>query len=146
MARVTVEDCLQKIPNRFELVMVATRRARQLATGAEPLVPWENDKPTVVALREIAAGHIDLPRTQYEEDPDELAESMLAANSILEMDGGVAEPESTEPPEDPEANPEPSAAANADSAPAPAIEADADSAMDEGTDPNAPQDDDTPAP
>jgi DNA-directed RNA polymerase subunit omega len=59
MARVTVEDCLEKIPNRFELVLSATKRARQLtATGAEPHVPWENDKPTVVALREIADGHV----------------------------------------------------------------------------------------
>jgi len=59
MARVTVEDCLKQIPNRFELVLVATKRARQLAsTGAEPHVAWENDKPTVVALREVAEGHI----------------------------------------------------------------------------------------
>lgn len=59
MARVTVEDCLQHIPNRFELVMIAAKRARQLAMeGAEPTVAWENDKPTVVALREIAMGAI----------------------------------------------------------------------------------------
>lgn len=56
MARVTVEDCLTNVDNRFELVMLATKRARQLATGgAEALVPEENDKPTVIALREIAA-------------------------------------------------------------------------------------------
>jgi len=54
MARVTVEDCLGKVDNRFQLVLVATKRARQLARGAEPFVEWENDKPTVVALREIA--------------------------------------------------------------------------------------------
>ena len=54
MARVTVEDCLEKIDNRFKLIMVASKRARQIAMGAEPLVEWENDKPTVVALREIA--------------------------------------------------------------------------------------------
>jgi len=59
MARVTVEDCLDKVDNRFELVLVSTKRARLLANGKEPLVPWENDKPTVVALREIAAGLID---------------------------------------------------------------------------------------
>ena len=60
MARVTVEDCLDNVDNRFELVMLATKRARQLATGGkEPKVPWENDKPTVVALREIASGLID---------------------------------------------------------------------------------------
>lgn len=60
MARVTVEDCLENVDNRFELVMVATKRARQLAnTAREPLVPVENDKPTVLALREIAEGHIN---------------------------------------------------------------------------------------
>ena len=57
MARVTVEDCLENVDNRFELVMLASKRARQLATGGkEPKVAWENDKPTVVALREIAEG------------------------------------------------------------------------------------------
>ncbi|ATR85383.1 DNA-directed RNA polymerase subunit omega [Pseudomonas sp. FFUP_PS_473] len=60
MARVTVEDCLDNVDNRFELVMLATKRSRQLATGGkEPKVAWENDKPTVVALREIAAGLVD---------------------------------------------------------------------------------------
>ena len=54
MARITVEDCLNKIDNRFKLIMVASKRARQIASGSEPLVDWENDKPTVVALREIA--------------------------------------------------------------------------------------------
>jgi DNA-directed RNA polymerase subunit omega len=56
MARVTVEDCLDKVDNRFQLVLVATKRARQLANGVLPLVEWENDKPTIVALREIADG------------------------------------------------------------------------------------------
>ena len=57
MARVTVEDCLENMENRFELVLVAARRARQLQTGGkEPRVAWENDKPSVVALREIAEG------------------------------------------------------------------------------------------
>ena len=59
MARVTVEDCLEHIDNRFNLVLIATKRARQLANGKDPLVPWENDKPTVVALREIAEGLIN---------------------------------------------------------------------------------------
>lgn len=60
MARVTVEDCLDNVENRFELVMVAAKRARQLATGGkDPLVERENDKETVIALREIAEGHID---------------------------------------------------------------------------------------
>ncbi len=60
MARVTVEDCLQVLNNRFELVHVAAKRARQLMKGsADPTVPWDNDKATVVALREIAAGKTD---------------------------------------------------------------------------------------
>ena len=59
MARVTVEDCLEHVENRFELVMVASKRARDIAVrGAQPMVEWENDKPTVVALREIAEGLI----------------------------------------------------------------------------------------
>jgi|SRR5690606_9934774 DNA-directed RNA polymerase subunit omega len=60
MARITVEDCLENVDNRFDLVLVASKRARQIATGGkEPLVPWENDKSTVVALREIALGLVD---------------------------------------------------------------------------------------
>ena len=60
MARVTIEDCLEHVDNRFELVLTAAKRTRQLlSSGLEPTVPWENDKPTVVALREIAAGNID---------------------------------------------------------------------------------------
>ena len=59
MARITVEDCLDKVENRFELVMVSSKRARQLATGGhEPLVDPEDDKPTVIALRELAANLI----------------------------------------------------------------------------------------
>jgi DNA-directed RNA polymerase subunit omega len=58
MARITVEDCLEHVDNRFQLVLMASRRARQLARGIEPLVEWENDKPTVVALREIAEAKI----------------------------------------------------------------------------------------
>lgn len=60
MARVTVEDCLENVKNRFELVMLASKRARQLMRGSsEPKVAWENDKATVVALREIAMGYTD---------------------------------------------------------------------------------------
>lgn len=60
MARITVEDCLGKVANRFELVMVSSKRARQLQTGGrDPLVAHDNDKPTVIALREIAEGHIN---------------------------------------------------------------------------------------
>lgn len=58
MARITVEDCLQNIDNIFEMVLVAAKRARRVAHGADALVELENDKPTVIALREIAAGHI----------------------------------------------------------------------------------------
>ena len=54
MARITVEDCLEHVENRFDLVLLAARRARQIAQGADPMVPAENDKPTVLALREIA--------------------------------------------------------------------------------------------
>jgi len=60
MARVTVEDCLKHVDNRFELVMLASKRARQLANnGRKPQVAEENDKPTVLALREIAEGVVD---------------------------------------------------------------------------------------
>lgn len=60
MARVTVEDCLEHVENRFVLILLAAKRARQLATtGADPLVEWDNDKPTVVALREIALGNVN---------------------------------------------------------------------------------------
>jgi DNA-directed RNA polymerase subunit omega len=54
MARLTVEDCLENVDNRYDLVMIASKRARQIAMGAEPLVPGNQDKPTVIALREIA--------------------------------------------------------------------------------------------
>jgi len=58
MARITVEDCLDSVDNRFELVLMASKRARQLAKGAEPLVTVDEDKPTVLALREIAEGKV----------------------------------------------------------------------------------------
>jgi DNA-directed RNA polymerase subunit omega len=58
MARITIEDCLNRIPNRFELTLAATNRARQLASGSSPLVEASRDKPTVTALREIAAGKV----------------------------------------------------------------------------------------
>lgn len=78
MARVTVEDCLENVDNRFELVMLATKRSRQLATGGkEPKVAWENDKPTVVALREIAAGLVDYDVVAQEDIVEE--EPLFAA-------------------------------------------------------------------
>ncbi|KAF0805757.1 DNA-directed RNA polymerase subunit omega [Alcanivorax xiamenensis] len=79
MARVTVEDCLEQLDNRFELVLVSSRRARQLQTGGkEPRVAWENDKPTVVALREIAEGHVtseslDAAALEHDSEVDDLA-------------------------------------------------------------------------
>lgn len=78
MARVTVEDCLEHVDNRFELVMVASRRVRQMERfGADPLVERENDKPTVIALREIAAGLIN---------DDVLAAADARANEIQEIE------------------------------------------------------------
>ncbi len=70
MARITVEDCLQHVDNRFQLVLVATKRARQLAMGADPLVESKNDKPTVLALREIADGLVT--KSILEDEPGEL--------------------------------------------------------------------------
>ena len=74
MARITVEDCLENIDNRFELVLTATKRARQISHGAEPLVEEENDKPTVIALREIADGLIDSERVDVLQAEIEAAE------------------------------------------------------------------------
>lgn len=60
MARITIEDCLERVSNRFELVLMATRRAHQLEHGAEPAIDADGDKPAVVALREIASNAIDI--------------------------------------------------------------------------------------
>lgn len=60
MARITVDDCMKRISNRFELTLAASVRARQVATGATPLVEPDRDKPTVIALREIAQGKVGL--------------------------------------------------------------------------------------
>jgi DNA-directed RNA polymerase subunit omega len=68
MARVTVEDCLKNVKNRFELVIIASKRARQLMRGKEPKVPEDNDKATVIALREIAAGFTDLDQHEVHEE------------------------------------------------------------------------------
>lgn len=69
MARITVEDCLHNVDNLFQLVLLAAQRARRVANGAEPTVPWENDKPTVIALREIAAGNITIDMLREPEPP-----------------------------------------------------------------------------
>jgi len=86
MARVTVEDCLGTVDNRFELVMLASKRARQIATGGkDPLVQEESDKPTVIALREIAEGLVTRDMLNREEELDaeeELAEVMSASDSF----------------------------------------------------------------
>lgn len=89
MARVTVEDCLENVDNRFELVMVSSKRARQLAMdGKEPLVPVEKDKPTVVALREIAEGLIDAQILEEvaQEGPGEL--TLDSVKNEFERDQG----------------------------------------------------------
>jgi DNA-directed RNA polymerase subunit omega len=69
MARITVEDCLPNVENLFQLVLLASQRARRLANGAEPTLAWENDKATVVALREIAAGNITAEMLREPEPP-----------------------------------------------------------------------------
>ncbi len=99
MARVTVTDCLDHVDNRFQLVLIATKRARQLILGAEPFVDIENDKPTVLALREIAAGHINasildqdrlIPGLDFDQNDDsmeaEAAEEPLATANIDQAD------------------------------------------------------------
>lgn len=74
MARITVEDCLDKVDNRFQLVMVASKRARQIATGgSKPLVKEENDKPTVIALRELEEGLITVDSVNRHEEVDEFS-------------------------------------------------------------------------
>lgn len=94
MARVTVEDCLDNVENRFELVLVASKRARQLATGGkDPMVQEESDKPTVIALREIEEGMIT--PGFFDEPAESSLEEMLAA----EVEGDAA----VEPPQEPEA-------------------------------------------
>ena len=60
MARITIDDCLARIPNRFELTLAATNRARQITSGAAPLLDADRDKPTVIALRELAAGKVGI--------------------------------------------------------------------------------------
>lgn len=77
MARLTVEDCLDHVDNRFELVLVAAKRARQLSMGAEPLVEIENDKPTVLALREIAENKINNSVLNEEVIPQDDIEAMI---------------------------------------------------------------------
>lgn len=97
MARITVEDCLKQIDNQFDLVVVAAKRARRLANGAAPLVELENDKPTVLALREIAAGLITksiLTEVQPEDDilSSEAAEELLARTPVPGLESATGAP------------------------------------------------------
>ncbi len=89
MARITVEDCLHNIENIFEMVLVAAKRARRVAHGADPMVDLENDKPTVIALREIAEGLVTPSILEEIEEPAtedllqaELAEDVLPVRGI----------------------------------------------------------------
>lgn len=101
MARVTVEDCLDKVDNRFQLVLVATKRARQLAKGAEPFVEWENDKPTVVALREIAEDYITPAILDEKPEDTEAAEVEMgeALTAVDEQGDAIATAKPTDTPE-----------------------------------------------
>ena len=94
MARITVEDCLEHVENRFDLVLLAARRARQIAQGADPLVPSEHDKPTVIALREIAENLINTssmdemePRAEIEKiaTDDDLIRQIAQASMAVEQ-------------------------------------------------------------
>ncbi len=89
MARITVEDCLDHVDNRFDLVLLGTKRARQLAGGVEPMLPWQNDKPTVMALREIAEGVLSAETVaaaeQQEEEANKSLEQVLAEELAADM-------------------------------------------------------------
>lgn len=85
MARLTVEDCLQKVPNRFDLVLLATKRARQIARGSTPLLAENNDKPTVLALREIAGGLISREVVEAIELKEHTEEQLGMLESQVEL-------------------------------------------------------------
>lgn len=91
MARITVQDCLEQIDNRFELVLAASRRARNVSLGAEARVPRENDKPTVIALREIAEGVVG--REVLDEAPVEAEPEAPQSGGESTGSGGVSEDE-----------------------------------------------------
>jgi DNA-directed RNA polymerase subunit omega len=93
MARVTVEDCLENVDNRFELVLVASKRARQIAMGAQPMLEEENDKPTVLALREIADDLVNadiLSEVEPVVAEEELVEELTADDQEIAATTGVA--------------------------------------------------------
>ncbi|NOZ10386.1 MAG: DNA-directed RNA polymerase subunit omega [Gammaproteobacteria bacterium] len=109
MARVTVEDCLEHMDNRFQLVLVATRRARQLMNGAESMLPREHDKPTVLALREIAEGLVsasilDDPvelKLETEEEKASATEGEQGEGAEIKAQSSDTEtPDANSPPED----------------------------------------------
>ena len=82
MARITVEDCLVKVPSRFDLILMASKRARQLSTTSrDPLVEWDNDKPTLVALREIEEGLIDQETLEKTLEEDLLLDEFSVPNN-----------------------------------------------------------------
>jgi DNA-directed RNA polymerase subunit omega len=89
MARITVEDCLENIDNIFEMVLVAAKRARRIAHGADPMVELENDKPTVIALREIAEGHVTPAILDEIDQPptDDLLQSADTGEDLLPVRG-----------------------------------------------------------
>jgi len=89
MARITVEDCVENINNIFEMVLVAAKRARRIAHGADPMVELENDKPTVIALREIADGHVTAAILDEIEQPpsEDLLQAPELAEDILPVRG-----------------------------------------------------------
>jgi len=96
MARITVEDCLDHVDNRFELVMVSSKRARQLALGSkEPLLPWENDKPTVMALREIEEGLINASILDEKEESNDLMMESMDEEMSEGEEGATAAPDAT---------------------------------------------------
>ena len=82
MARITVEDCLEKIPSRFDLILRASKRARHLSTTSrDPLVEWDNDKPTLVALREIGEGLLDRETLEKTLEDDVLLDEFSAPSN-----------------------------------------------------------------
>ncbi len=95
MARVTVEDCLRNVKNRFDLVLKASKRSREIERGDEPLVEYENDKPTVLALREIAAGLHKKTKSLEEELKIEFSEEQ-GDNSDVEEESLVVVEEKPE--------------------------------------------------
>ena len=94
MARVTVEDCVDKVDNRFELVLLAGHRARQLSSGSEPLVDRDNDKNPVVALREIA--DVKLSPGDLKEDLIHSLQRQVEVDEPEEMDAGAITAETTQ--------------------------------------------------